>query len=86
MLQKEVIMLLEGKIKKAALMAAIDVCLRRMKNSPKRCARNMIELGLSAYPDKRLEVEQCDLYKKLLASFEQEDVQEARSLFSSVFL
>lgn len=79
-------MLLDGKIKRTALLAAVDVCLRRMSNSPKRCARNIIELGLSAYPEKSSEVEQSDLYKKLLVAFEIGNVQEAKALFSSVFL
>jgi hypothetical protein len=79
-------MLLDGKLKKAALYAAVDICLRRMKNSPKRCARNIIELGLTAYPDKTAEAEQFNLYQKLLSSFESGDIQEARDLFSAVFL
>lgn len=78
-------MLLDGKMKRVALLAAVDVCLRRMKNSPKRCARNLIELGLSAYPGKISVKQQSDLYQKLLTSFEHGDTQEAKGLFSSAF-
>jgi DNA-binding protein Fis len=79
-------MLLDGKMKKIALLAAVDVCLRSMKISPKRCARNLIELGISAYPDKITGKEQNDLYQNLMTYFENGDIQKAKSLFSSVFL
>lgn len=78
-------MLLDGNMKRIALLAAVDICLRRMKNSPKRCARNLIELGTSAYPGKITDVERTVLYKKLLASFEDNDIGTARALFTSIF-
>lgn len=79
-------MLLDGNLKRVALLAAVDICLRRMKNSPKRCARNLIELGTSAYPGKITDTEKSLLYEKLIASFENNDTATARALFSSVFL
>lgn len=79
-------MLLEGKFKKTALLVAVDICLRKAKSSPKRCARNLIELGLSAYPNKIAEKEQSDLYQSLLSLFEAGDTASAKTLFSSVFL
>jgi hypothetical protein len=82
----EVTMLIEGKLKRAALLAAADICLRRKKNSPKRCARNLIELGMSANSGKLNKAEQNDLYEKLLVLFEQDDIPAARALFTSVFL
>lgn len=85
-MQKEAAMLMDGGIKKAVLLTAVDVCLRRMKNSPKRCARNLVELGSSAYPDKISGKEESELYQQLLASFEIGDVAKARALFTSVFL
>lgn len=79
-------MLLDGKIKRAALLTAVDICLRRMNHSPKRCARNLIELGTSAYPEKISKAEKGDLYCQLLYLFENGDIPAARALFSSVFL
>lgn len=79
-------MLLEGKMKRVAVLAAVDVYLRKMKNSPKRCARNLIELGLSAYPGKISGNEENELYQKLLTSLKSDNVSEARALFTSVFL
>jgi hypothetical protein len=38
-------MLLEMKLKKAAMLAALDITLARMQKSPERCARNLLELG-----------------------------------------
>lgn len=79
-------MLLEGKLRRAALLAAVDICLRRMIRSPKRCARNLIELGISAYPDRLNKAEQNDMYDKLLAIFEKGDIQAAKALFIAAFL
>lgn len=82
----EVNMLLNGKLKRIALLAAVDVCLKRTSKSPKRCARNMIELGTSAFPGKITEAQKSELYDKLLSYFESNDASAARELFSSVFL
>lgn len=79
-------MLVDGKLKKVALMAAVDFCLKKTSQSPKRCARNLIELGISAYPDKIDKIEQNELYQKLLTFFENNDIPSARGLFTSVFL
>ncbi len=78
-------MLLEGKLRRVALLAAVDICLKKMICSPKRCARNLIELGLSAYPDKLNNAEQNDLYKKLLTIFKSGNLPEAKALFITVF-
>ena len=79
-------MLLEGKVKKVALLTVVDVSLKKYKTSPKRCARNIIELGLSAYPNKISANDQNVLFQQLLNAFEQGDIAEARALFSSAFL
>ena len=79
-------MLLDGKLKRIALLAAVDVCLKRINQSPKRCARNIIDLGTSAFPGKITATQKDELYHKLLASFESGDIPAAKELFTSVFL
>lgn len=79
-------MLLEGRVKRVALLTAVDICLRKTKSSPKRCARNLIELGLSAYPDKISAVEQNLLFEHMLLAFEKGDIAEVRDIFSTTFL
>lgn len=79
-------MLLDGKVKRVALLAAVDICLRNMHHSPKRCARNLIELGTSAFPDKLTVTERSELYHKLLRSFESEDLAAAKALFTLAYL
>lgn len=79
-------MLLEGKVKKVALLTAVDISLKTSKNSSKRCARNIIELGLSAYPNKLSANDQDILFQQLLDAFEEDDIAKARDLFTSAFL
>lgn len=79
-------MLLEGKLKRAALLMAVDICLKKVDNSPKRCARNLIELGTSAYPGVISDKEKSALYTQLISLFETGNIQEARTLFTTVFL
>ncbi len=79
-------MLLAGKLKRIALLAAVDVCLKRTIRSPKRCARNIIELGTSAFPGKLTDAQKDELYHMLLVSFESGDIPAARERFFSTFL
>lgn len=79
-------MLLDRNLKRVALLVAVDIRLRKVSNSPKRCARNMIELGISAYPNKISQSEKNNLYRDLLTFFEKDDLPAAKALFSSVFL
>lgn len=78
-------MLVEGKLKRVALIAAVDISLKRINKSPERCARNLLELGLNAYPDKLLKKDQSDFYNKLLALCKSEEIQEVRTLFLTTF-
>ena len=55
-------MALEHKLKYAALNAAVDITLKGIKRSPERCARNLIELGLSAFPNSINEAQKDVLY------------------------
>lgn len=79
-------MICEGKLKRAAITAAVDIALRRMKKSPKRCARNLMELGLCAYPDNLPAENQEAFFQKLFDLIKKDDLQSAKELFSSVFL
>lgn len=78
-------MMLEVKLKQAALKAAVDISLRRMKKSPERCARNLVELGITAYPDKISKKDRQNFYQKLLDICKSEDIEEARKLFFETF-
>lgn len=78
-------MMLEIKLKQAALNAAVDISLKRMKKSPERCARNLMELGLSAYPDKLEKKDRADFYLKLLDICKRESAEEAKALFYDMF-
>ncbi|HEX3076416.1 MAG TPA: hypothetical protein VHQ24_06090 [Lachnospiraceae bacterium] len=78
-------MLLESKLKQAALRTAVDVSLKRIKKSPERCARNLIELGVTAYPKSITPKERQDLYQKLLEICKREDNEEAKTLFFNTF-
>lgn len=79
-------MLLEMKLKKAALTAAVDFSLKRMHSSPERCARNLTELGFNAFPGKYSACEQTDLLKKFISICKDGDTLKARELFFSCFL
>lgn len=74
------------KIKKAAMIAALDIRLARMYRSPERCARNLIELGLGSFPDKLSEEEQFDILQELMLYCRAGDSQKARELFIERFL
>jgi hypothetical protein len=76
---------LENKLKQVALNAAVDISLRRMKKSPERCTRNLLELGLSAYPDQLSKAESNELSQKLLTVCKHGEYQEARELFFNTF-
>lgn len=78
-------MLVEGKLKRVALIAAVDISLKRISKSPERCARNLLELGLNAYPDRLLKKDQNDFFNQLLKLCKNEEIQEARDLFLSTF-
>lgn len=73
-------------MKRVVVLVAVDLCLKRRKSSPKRCARNLIELGLSAYPDKLTQNEQNSLYNDLMKAITDGDISASRDLFSTAFL
>ena len=78
-------MTLEYKLKKAALFAAVELTLRRMRRSPERCARNLIELGIAAFPGKIQKNEVNATYHEFLSICQNADAEAARELFFKVF-
>jgi hypothetical protein len=74
------------KLKKAAVIAALDISLKRMSKSPDRLARNLVELGLNAFPDKISSEEQTHLLKELNNACKIGDAATARELFVNSFL
>lgn len=79
-------MLTEGKLKNVALLVALDISLKRMKKSPERCARNLMELGLGAYPNKLNTQDKSFYQQKLLDACRLEDATAARECFFEAFL
>lgn len=79
-------MLLEMRLKKAAVIAALDISLKRMYRSPERCARNLMELGLGAFPDKLSAREQSAVLEELLSICKSGDAAKVRELFFTCFL
>lgn len=78
-------MMLESRLKQAALMVAVDICLKRLNKSPERCAKKLMELGSSAYPDRILKRDYQDFYEKFLAACKGEDMDSVRTLFLSIY-
>jgi len=74
------------KMKKAAIAVALDIRLSRIRRSPERCARNLIELGLGAYPGKLTTAQQELLLQELMMACRSKDMIKARDLFISSFL
>ncbi len=78
-------MLRQG-IKKAALLAAVDMSLKRMNRSPNRCARNMTELGMNAFPNRYPADEYPRIQQELLSACKAQDPLKARELFVFYFI
>lgn len=79
-------MLVETKIRQTAVMAAVDIKLMKMKKSPGRCTRNLLELGLFTYPNKISKKEQQIFQEQLKELCQIGDVQGARTLFINTFI
>lgn len=77
--------MLEARLKQAAINTAVDVSRKRMKKSPERCARNLLELAATAYPDKVTRKDRQELYFKLLDICKREAPEEAKDLILQAF-
>ena len=78
-------MILESKIKQAALLVAVDISFKRIKRSPERCARNLMELGINTFPNKITQNQYDDFSQKLILLCKKNDAQGARELFKKIF-
>ena len=78
-------MLLESKIKQAALLVAVDISFRRIKKSPERCARNLMEIGINTFPDKLAKNEYDSFLQQLIFLCKSSDAQGAHELFIKIF-
>jgi len=78
-------MILESKIKQAALLVAVDISFKRIKKSPERCARNLMEIGINTFPNKITSYQYDDFLEKLISLCKNSDAQGARELFVQIF-
>lgn len=72
---------LEIKLKTVALDIKLDNILRDIAKSPERCARNLIELGKSASPQKMTRIEYKLLYNEFLKLCASSDTKGAKKQF-----
>lgn len=74
-------MTLEHRLKKILINGAADLILKNNFKSPERCARNLLELGKSAYPDLLTKAQAKELYGDLLNLCRDHETQKAKELF-----
>ncbi len=74
------------RLKKAAVTVALDIRLAGIVRSPERCARNLLELGLSTFPNQLTKEEQSILLQKFITVCKNQDKIKARELFFASFL
>ena len=63
----------------------IDILLKNITKSPTRCARNLIELGLSSTFNDNLKSKKDELYKSLLSLLEKGNIKEIKEWFFKTF-
>ncbi len=78
--------LIRQEIKKAAVLAAVDIALKRMNRSPKRCARNITELGINAFPNRFTKEEHPLIQEEFLSACKAKDPIKTKELFISCFI
>jgi len=78
-------MILETKIKQAVLLVAVDINFKRIKKSPERCARNLMELGMNTFPNKIDQNQYNNFSQKLVLLCKNSDAQGVRELFIQIF-
>ena len=82
---RAVSMTLENKLKNSGLNIALDIILKRVKKSPERCARNIIELGFSSFPNSINTINKDELYNKILSFCKSLDTDAIKKLFFQSF-
>ncbi len=75
-----------GKDFKAIIISInIDNILKNITKAPKRCARNIIELGLASTLKGNLKLQKDLLYNNLLTLIEQCNLKEIKDWFFKTF-
>ena len=59
----------------------IDILLKNITKSPARCARNLIEFGLSSTFNESLKTKKDELYHSLLSLLEKGNIKEIKDWF-----
>jgi len=83
--ERECEMILESKIKLAALLVAVNISFKRIKKCPERCARNLMEIGINTFPNKITKKQYDNFSQKLILLCKNNDAQGARELFIQIF-
>ena len=78
-------MILESRIKLAALLVAVDISFKRIKKCPERCARNLMEIGINTFPNKMTKNQYENFLQRLILLCKSNDAQGARELFIQIF-
>ncbi len=63
----------------------IDLLLKNITKSPTRCARNIIELGLSSTFNENLKAKKDELYHNLLEILETHNIEKIKKWFFQTF-
>lgn len=75
-----------GKDFKAIIISInIDNILKNITKAPKRCARNLIELGLASTLKGNLKLQKELLYNNLITLFEHSSLPEIKDWFFKTF-
>ena len=78
-------MSIEHKLKGVLLITSVDVILKGAEKSPKRCCRNLIELGRKTYPDRLTRKQQKELKSELIALCRSNDIPRLKELFLVIY-
>lgn len=73
-------------IKNTIILTAVDIRLAHLGSSPKRCARNLMELGLKHATHPLTSTEKLTVWNLLLALCQDQDLNAIKDLFIHTFL
>lgn len=73
-------------IQQTAILTAVDIRLAHLDRSPKRCARNLMELGQKSSSHKLSSTEKIAVWNLLLTLCQNEDLNAIKDLFINTFL
>lgn len=73
-------------VKNTIILTAVDIRLSHLDHSPKRCARNLMELGIKHSAHRLSSAEKLAIWNLLLTLCQNEDLNAIRELFVQSFL